>query len=355
MATWEKVCELVEALPGTELDTGRDNPAWRVNGKVLIRRNPRMRVPDEEAIRLRRGELIAIRAERGEREALLQEDPETFFITPHWETNPSVLAWLADVEVEQLRELIVEAWLAKAPKRLVREWESRSSAAPAPSRSPEIRDVPTPHGPARVYIHPALEPVGALVLGHGAGGRVNAPDLMAAVEAAEVARFLTVLVEQPYRVAGRRAPAPARQLDDAWKAVVSWLRDQDQFRDLPLVVGGRSAGARVACRTAAECGAVAVMCLAFPLKPPRRSTSPESAVKTRQDELDAVSVPMLVVQGASDQFGVPGSSNGRRVVTVSGNHSLTGDLTGVGAAVAEWLPGVISAGSHHRRSPAPAR
>lgn len=65
MATWEKVCELVEALPGTELDTGRDNPAWRVNGKVLIRRNPRMRVPDEQAIRLRRGELIAIRAERG--------------------------------------------------------------------------------------------------------------------------------------------------------------------------------------------------------------------------------------------------------------------------------------------------
>jgi hypothetical protein len=124
VATWETVCEIVAALPGTELDPPeRDNPAWRVNGKALVRRNPRLRIPGEDAVRRRRGELVAIRTDRGEREALLQEDPETFFITPHWESSPSVLAWLADVDAQQLRELLTDAWLARAPKRLVRELE----------------------------------------------------------------------------------------------------------------------------------------------------------------------------------------------------------------------------------------
>lgn len=348
MSTWEKVCEIAAALPEAELDSGSEHPAWRVDGKVLVRRNPRMRVPEEEAIRHRRGELIAIRTERGERAALLHEDPDTFFITPHWETSPSVLAWLAEVDDDQLRELIVDAWLARAPKRLVREWEQESAA------SPKALEVETPHGTARLYIHETEQPVGAVVLGHGAGGRVNAPDLMAAVEAANAARCLAALIEQPYSVAGRRTPAPAKQLDEAWQAVVSWLRER-QLRDLPMVTGGRSAGARVACRTAAQTQAVAVLCLAFPLAPPRRAGSSRNPAPSRQDELDAVSAPMLVVQGASDQFGVPVSSDTRRVVTVRGNHSLNSDLDAVRAAVARWLPDVISSESHPRRSPAPVR
>jgi hypothetical protein len=124
MASWEIICAIVAALPGTELDHAVDNPAWRVNGNVLVRRNPRLRVPDEEALRHEHGEPIAIRVDRGEREALLQEDPETYFVTPHWETSPSVLVWLARADPEQLRELIVEAWLARAPKRLVRSLET---------------------------------------------------------------------------------------------------------------------------------------------------------------------------------------------------------------------------------------
>src|SRR5436190_16560272 len=125
--------------------------------------------------------------------------------------------------------------------------------------------VDTPHGPARVHVRTAESPRAALVLGHGAGGGVGAPDLVAAANAAHESGITVALVEQPYRVAGRRSPAPARQLDEAWLAVVPEL-----FPDLPLIVGGRSAGARVACRTAAETGAKAVLCLAFPVHPPGR-------------------------------------------------------------------------------------
>jgi predicted alpha/beta-hydrolase family hydrolase len=138
------------------------------------------------------------------------------------------------------------------------------------------------------------------------------------------------LVEQPYRVAGRRSPAPATQLDAAWIAVVEQLR-ADALRDGPLVTGGRSSGARVACRTAAQTEAAAVLCLAFPVHPPGR---PE---KTRLSELDAVVVPVLVVQGASDPFGMPPAAPGRTVVEVAGNHSLRGDLGALAAAVREWL------------------
>jgi uncharacterized protein len=199
---------------------------------------------------------------------------------------------------------------------------------------PGVLDVDTPHGPARAHLHAADEPAGALVLGHGAGGGVTARDLVAVTKAARSAGVSVALVEQPYRVAGRRSPAPAPQLDAAWIAVVEHLR-AGALRDLPLVVGGRSAGARVACRTVAETGAVAVLCLAFPLHPPGR---PE---KTRQPELDAVALPTLVVQGASDPFGMPAAGPARRVVTVPGNHGLTGDLDAVASAVRAWLAGVL--------------
>jgi predicted alpha/beta-hydrolase family hydrolase len=196
-----------------------------------------------------------------------------------------------------------------------------------------VLDVDTPHGPARVHVQAAEEPAAALVLGHGAGGSVGSPDLVRTAEVARAAGCTVALVEQPYRVAGRRSSPPAHQLDAAWLAVVEHLQ-AGELRGLRLIAGGRSAGARVACRTAAATGATAVLCLAFPLVPPRGGTS-------RQDELDAVEVPMLVVQGTGDPFGMPPAGPQRDVVTVRGTHSLRTDLDGVGAAVRDWLARVL--------------
>jgi uncharacterized protein len=201
-------------------------------------------------------------------------------------------------------------------------------------RSPVNLEIDTPHGPALAHLYEAEQPAGALVLGHGAGGGFGAADLVAATGAALEAGVSVAQVEQPYLVAGRRSPAPAKQLDAAWTAVVEHLRD-GELNGLALVAGGRSAGARVACRAAAETGAVAVLCLAFPVHPPGR---PE---KTRLDELDAVKVPVLVVQGDSDPFGMPPPAPGREVVTLPGNHSLKKDLPALAAAVRDWLPGVL--------------
>jgi predicted alpha/beta-hydrolase family hydrolase len=197
-----------------------------------------------------------------------------------------------------------------------------------------VLEVETPSGAARVHLHVAEEARAALVLGHGAGGGVGAPDLEAATEVALDERFSVALVEQPYLVAGRRSPAPAARLDEAWTAVVERLRD-GELGGLPLVVGGRSAGARVACRTAAETGAVGVLCLAFPVHAPGR---PE---KTREHELDALELPVLVVQGESDPFGMPADGPNRRVATVPGNHSLKADLDAVRAAVRGWLSEIV--------------
>src|SRR5205085_10631567 len=137
------------------------------------------------------------------------------------------------------------------------------------------------------------------------------------------------------RVAGRRSPAPAAQLDAAWTAVVAQLRGSE-LAGSPLVVGGRSSGARVACRTAAATGAAGVLCLAFPVHPPGK---PE---KSRLDELDAVEVPVLVVQGDSDPFGMPPEAPGREVVVVVGNHGLKKDLDRLAGAVRDWLSGLPS-------------
>jgi uncharacterized protein len=175
------------------------------------------------------------------------------------------------------------------------------------------------------------------VLGHGAAGGVGTDDLVAATEAANEAGLSVVLVEQPYVVAGRKAPAPARQLDAAWTAVIEQLR-ADELAGLPILVGGRSAGARVACRTHAEVGAVGVLCLAFPVHPPGKADDPS---KSRLGELDAVEVPVLVVQGESDPFGMPPDGPARTVVKVAGNHSLK-DAQAVHAAVAAWLPKHVS-------------
>jgi len=188
------------------------------------------------------------------------------------------------------------------------------------------REIETPHGPARAHLHPVESPRALLLLGHGAGGGVTAPDLVTAAEAATGLGVSVALIEQPYRVAGRKSPAPAHQLDAAWLAVVDALRGPE-----PVLCGGRSSGARVACRTAAGTGAIGVLCLAFPLHPPGR---PE---RTRLPELDAVEVPVLIVQGESDPFGMPPEAPGREVVRVRGDHGLKSDRPGLRTAVAGWL------------------
>ena len=195
-------------------------------------------------------------------------------------------------------------------------------------------EIETPHGPARAHVEAVDGAHGTLVLGHGAGGGVAARDLVAAAEAARTVGFATALVEQPYRVAGRRSPAPAHQLDAAWIAVVEHLRADDLARGT-LVAGGRSSGARVACRTAAATGADAVLCLAFPLQPPTRAGKPPAA--SRLAELDAVSVPALVVQGENDRFGIPPEGPRRTVALVRGDHALRSDLGAVSEAVRAWL------------------
>jgi predicted alpha/beta-hydrolase family hydrolase len=199
-------------------------------------------------------------------------------------------------------------------------------------------DIHTPLGPARAHVDgPAGDPVGTLVLGHGAGGGVESADLVAVTSEAAGAGWRVVRVEQPWRVAGRRiAPAPPR-LDEGWSTVLAALR-ADGVLTGRLVLGGRSAGARVACRTAAREGAAGVLALAFPLHPPGR---PE---KSRAAELTAVAVPLGVVQGETDAMGAPAvvaaalvGQAGASVYAVPGDHSLKKNVDVVAAAALAWL------------------
>jgi uncharacterized protein len=195
--------------------------------------------------------------------------------------------------------------------------------------------VGTPLGPARVLRRdPSGAVRGTLVLGHGAGGGIDSPDLAAVTDAAGAAGWRVLGVDQPWRVAGKRiAPAPPR-LDLAWAAVLDRLRDDDLLAG-PLVLGGRSAGARVACRSASAQGAAGVLALAFPLHPPGR---PE---KSRAAELALVDVPLLVVQGETDAFGGPAevaaAAPHAEVQAVAGDHALKKDVAAVAAAVLPWL------------------
>ena len=217
------------------------------------------------------------------------------------------------------------------------------TSAPAAAR---VLEIGTPQGTARAHLHlpPGLDPApgarvavpGALVLGHGAGGGIGAPDLVAVTTAATALGLAVVLVEQPYRVAGKKVGPRGPALDVAWTAVVEHLRAD--VLDAPLVTGGRSAGARTACRTASATGAAAVLCLAFPTQPPGRPDLP-----SRLPELDAAGVPVLVVQGATDPYGVPPEGPDRRVVVVPGDHALKKDVPAVAAAVHDWLGTVLPA------------
>lgn len=175
-----------------------------------------------------------------------------------------------------------------------------------------------------------------LVLTHGAGGGVQTADLIAIADACTAAGIAVALITQPYRVAGRRTPPKPGPQDAAWLQGIAALRRRRGLATLPLVVGGRSNGARVACRTAQACGAAAVIALAFPLHPPGH---PE---KSRLDELGAVGVPTLVVQGDRDPFGMPPAGAGREITVITGaDHSLKRDTTTSSAAVLDFLHRVI--------------
>jgi predicted alpha/beta-hydrolase family hydrolase len=192
-------------------------------------------------------------------------------------------------------------------------------------------EIDTPAGPAWADIdRPTGDPIGVFFAGHGAGGGVEAPDVKAARDGAISAGFVVARITQPYRVAGRRMPPAAPRLDEAWLAVTGAL--MERLGPLPAVHCGRSSGARVACRTAAATGAVGVVALAFPLHPPGK---PESS---RLAELDAPTVPVLVVQGASDAFGMPPPRAGREIVVIPGDtHALKKDLPAVAEAVRAFL------------------
>jgi uncharacterized protein len=199
---------------------------------------------------------------------------------------------------------------------------------------PRLR-IATPVGPAAVELDAAPAARRLLVIGHGAGGSIEAPDLLAVRTACLAAGISVARVIQPYRVAGKKATPPTGTLDQAWRAVIASLGRRKATAELDFVYGGRSSGARVACRTAADEAitprAVAVVALAFPLHPPGR---PE---KSRLPELAAVPVPVLVVQGVNDPFGMPPPAPGRRVEQVPGDHGLRRGTARIGELVAGWI------------------
>lgn len=190
--------------------------------------------------------------------------------------------------------------------------------------------VATAHGPAEAVLDEVKDPAFLLVLTHGSNGGVEAADLLAVRAEALRLGGAVARVTQPFRLAGRGAPGPAAKQDEAWLEVVAALRKR--FGDVPLVQGGRSNGARVACRTAAAAGAAGVVALAFPLHPPGR---PE---KTRVEELRSAGVEVVVVNGDRDPFGVPGPADAARVEVLPGErHDLAKDPAAVGRAVEPWL------------------
>ncbi len=201
-------------------------------------------------------------------------------------------------------------------------------------------EIATLAGPARAELYQPPDPAFLLLLTHGAGGGIDAPDLLAARDAAAAAGGAVARVLQPYRMRGARAPGAATGQDAAWLEIAAALRARQP--GLPLVQGGRSNGARVACRTAAAAGARGVLALAFPLHPPGR---PE---RSRADELRAAAdagIPVLAVSGDRDPFGVPDQATagaGVTVVVLPGRaHALSGDRAGIGRAVTAWLAGIL--------------
>jgi predicted alpha/beta-hydrolase family hydrolase len=189
-----------------------------------------------------------------------------------------------------------------------------------------------------VEVDDAPAPRFLLVLTHGAGGGVASADLMAARQAGLDTGGAVARVLQPYRVAGARAPGSAQRQDAAWLEVIAALRASHP--GVPLIQGGRSNGARLACRTAQAAGAVAVIALAFPLHPPGKAGVPE---KSRAGELRSAGVPVLVINGDRDPFGVPDAADADRLVVLTGEtHTLAKQRTAIVSAITSWLSERIS-------------
>lgn len=201
--------------------------------------------------------------------------------------------------------------------------------------------IATPAGQATADIdRPRTAPSALLVLTHGAGGGVGSADLTAVRNAVITAGLAVVRLTQPYVVAGRRTPPAPEKQDQTWLAALAAVRRRRGFGELPLIVGGRSNGARLACRTATASGAAGVIALAFPLHPPGK---PEAS---RLAELDGAGVPVLVVQGDRDPFGMPPAGPGRDVVVIEGaDHSLKRGLPIASAAVTRFVTSVVARAS----------
>lgn len=175
------------------------------------------------------------------------------------------------------------------------------------------------------------EPAFLLALTHGSGGKVATPDVLAVQDAALGLGAVVALITQPYRVKGQRAPGNAERQDAAWAEVIRALQ-ASIGGGLPLIQGGRSNGARVACRTAQATGARGVIALAFPLHPPGR---PE---RSRAAELAMAGTDVLVINGRNDPFGIPRRAAGRRLVVLDGEtHALSRHPEAVGRAARPWL------------------
>jgi predicted alpha/beta-hydrolase family hydrolase len=202
-------------------------------------------------------------------------------------------------------------------------------------------EIATPSGPAVAEIdRPRTPATACLVLTHGAGAGVDSADISAVRAAALKAGIAVVRLTQPYRVAGRSTPPTPAKQDEAWLAAVAGLRRRKMLATLPLVTGGRPTGARVACRTAVRSGAIGVVALAFPVHPPGK---PELS---RLAELDQAGVPVLVVQGDRDPFGMPPPKRGRQLHVINGaDHSLKRELPAIAAAVSRFVTSVAARAS----------
>jgi predicted alpha/beta-hydrolase family hydrolase len=194
-------------------------------------------------------------------------------------------------------------------------------------------EISTVAGPAQVQVDEVARPKFLLMLTHGAGGGVASTDLMAARQAGLDIGGAVARVLQPYRVGGARAPGSAQRQDAAWLDVIATLRARHP--GVPLIQGGRSNGARLACRTARAAGAIAVIALAFPLHPPGKADVPE---KSRAGELRSAGVPVLVINGDRDPFGVPDAVDADRLVVLEGEtHTLSKQRVAIVSAITSWL------------------